>query len=172
MKIMKCMHGSFQSCNDCRMPDGGHHTLKMHGLMKSAVLVLAVVAGFLLFKPVMAAELPKEDKALLESKGIPLYPNAVFFGSARSSVQAGFKFMTSDPIDKVRKWYSEKMTGWSYLEYMGVHYIYKGKPGLKWSDLFGLTNVAISRDANAHKWYDEISPEMTTKIQVTILLSK
>ena len=134
--------------------------------------IVVVVMGLMFFGPATAAELSKENKALLQSEGIPVYQNAVFYGSGKSSVMVGFNFMTSDPIDKVVKWYSEKLTSWSYLEYMGVHYVYKGSPGLKWSDLLGRTNIEISKDENAHKWYDELSPDMTTKIHVTIILNK
>lgn len=141
--------------------------------MKTGLLVMVVaLGGFMSFIPVMAAELSKEDASVLQNAGIPVYPNAVFYGEGKNNDFMGLKFMTSDPVDKVRKWYADKLTGWPQLEYMGSHSIYRGKPVSKWMELFGRTNVVIDKDEDAHKWYDELSPDMTTRITVTVMLKE
>ena len=141
--------------------------------MKTAMLAIVVALGCLMsIGPVMAAEISKEDASVLQSAGIPVYPNAVYYGGAQSSVFMTAKFMTSDSIDKVLKWYAKKLPGWSQAESMGSRAVYKGKPVSKWMELFGRTNVVIGKDENAHQWYDELSPNMTTRIVVTVMLKQ
>jgi hypothetical protein len=100
--------------------------------MKMLPSVLCLIA---LAAPVAAADLPADAAALIEGAGVPLYSGATF---ATGKKDVGFRFATSEPREGVRKWYQEKLAGWSLFDQYGSWILYHGEPGASMGDLMSL----------------------------------
>lgn len=64
-------------------------------------------------------EIPSQEKV-----GIPVYPNATYASSmdGGDSLPPSINLISSDPAEKVMKWYRENLEGWSYSEKLNLFY--------------------------------------------------
>ena len=135
--------------------------------------MLIVVLSCVLFIPSvsLSEELSASDRKMLEKAGIPPYPEAVLYGRVESMTTGTitFSFATSDNLEKVRDWYKEKLSGWGVTEYFGSFGIYRGKEGLEWMEAMVNDNVVIDEDKNMHQWYEQLKPNMTTLVKITLM---
>jgi hypothetical protein len=129
--------------------------------LKMLTFVLCLVA---LATPVAAAELPAADAALIEGAGVPLYPGATF---ATGNKDVGFRFATSEAPEVVRKWYQEKLAGWSLFDQYNSWILYHGEPGASMADLMSRDQVQVQTNENLPEWH-EVDESMTTEIVIMV----
>jgi hypothetical protein len=131
--------------------------------MRKLSLVLCLIALGAAVAP--AAELPAADAALIEAAGVPLYPGAAF---ATGSKDVGFRFATSEAPDAVRKWYQEKLSGWSLFDKYESWILYQGEPGASMGELMTLNQVQVQTNEKLPEWH-QVDESMTTEIVIMVV---
>ena len=125
------------------------------------------------YKELMAGAIPTatsladQDEKLMKNAGIPLYSKARFvYGN--SSV--GYRFASSQPIEKVRSWYKKKLSSWPvYEDNYGSWIIYKGEPGANMGELImQKTQVSIQKNDKLPEWHS-LDRKMTTEILIMVI---
>lgn len=114
-----------------------------------------------------ATSLADKDEKLIKNAGIPLYSKARFvYGN--SSV--GYRFASSQPIERVRTWYINKLPSWPvYEDEFGSWIIYKGKPGAGMGELImQKTQVSVQKNDKLPEWHS-LDKKMTTEILIMVI---
>ena len=131
--------------------------------MKKWTLISVGVVIFLSMSA-YGIDLPAKDAKVIESAGIPVYPDVIF---ATGSRDVGYRFATSKPPSEVRQWYREKLSDWSLYEEYGGWILYKGKQGLKLGEVMSKLQVMIQENENLPQWHS-LQKDMTTEIVIMI----
>lgn len=87
---------------------------------RNTLISIMSALPFLLFSLGLCAEttLPEKDRKILEQAGVPLYPGIQFTNGALGGV-VGVRFASSDDVEKVRKWYIDKLPDWAVNDQYG-----------------------------------------------------
>jgi hypothetical protein len=111
--------------------------------------------------------LGERDEQLMKSAGIPLYSKARFVYGNNS---VGYRFASSEPVDKVRTWYRKQLSSWPvYEDRYGSWIIYKGKPGADMADLLmQKTQVSVQKNDKLPEWHS-LDRNMTTEIVIMVI---
>lgn len=112
-----------------------------------------------------ANELSSSDMALIEKAGIPLHSDLNF---VLGSKDLGFRFATSEPVDKLRQWYQVKLSGWALLDKYGSWVLYNGEPGLSIGEVSTKPQVMILKNDNLPEWHS-LEKTMTTEIVIMVM---
>ena len=110
--------------------------------MKRLILSLATVLIFIGAAIADGSLSPQDEKAIKDA-GLAVYPGSVVLPSA-----IGIKFASSDGVEKVRSWYSEKTSGWAVFDDGSMWILYNGKPGLNPIEVMSKSQVLIDSDEN------------------------
>jgi hypothetical protein len=113
-----------------------------------------------------ASSLPDQHEKQIKSAGVPIYSKARF---VYGNPSVGYRFASSEPVEKVRDWYRNKLSSWPvYEDRFGSWIIYKGKPGANMSQLvLQKTQVSIQKNDKLPEWHS-LDKYMTTEIVVFI----
>jgi len=114
-----------------------------------------------------ADSLKDQDEQLIKSAGIPLYTKARFVYGNNS---VGYRFASSEPVDKVRTWYRKQLSSWPvYEDKYGSWIIYKGKPGAGMGELImQKTQVSVQKNGKLPEWHS-LDQTMTTEIVIMVI---
>ena len=112
-----------------------------------------------------AKELSSGDMALIKAAGIPLQSKATF---VLGNKDVGFRFATSEPVEKMRQWYQSKLSGWALLDKYGSWVLYKGEPGIGPGQVSTKTQVMIQKNDNLPDWHS-LDKAMTTEIVILVV---
>jgi hypothetical protein len=82
----------------------------------------------------------------------------------------GYRFASSEPVDKVRTWYRKQLSSWPvYEDRYGSWIIYKGKPGADMADLLmQKTQVSVQKNDKLPEWHS-LDRNMTTEIVIMVI---
>lgn len=120
-------------------------------LMTLVLLTGTVVAG---------TGLNSQDEAAIKAAGLTVYPGAVVLPGPGAM---GFRFATSDNVNKVRSWYQEKTSGWAVFDDGSMWILYKGKPGLNPIEVMAKSQVLINSSEDLPLVHG-LDKNMTTEI--------
>lgn len=109
-------------------------------------------------------ELPAQDVKVIETAGVPIFPEATF---ATGSRDVGYRFATSKIPAEVRQWYREELSTWSLYEEYGGWILYTGQQGLGMSELMSKVQIMIQKNENLPQWHS-LKKDMTTEIVILI----
>ena len=121
------------------------------GLMSMVLLTGIAVAG---------AGLSSQDEAAIKAAGLSVYPGAVVLPGPGAM---GFRFATSDNVNKVRSWYQEKTSGWAVFDDGSMWILYNGKPGLNPIEVMAKSQVLINSSEDLPLVHG-LDKNMTTEI--------
>lgn len=114
-----------------------------------------------------ASSLPNQHEEQIKSAGIPSYSKSRF---VYGNPSVGYRFATSEPVEKVRKWYRKKLPSWSvYEDKYGAWIIYKGEPGAGMGELIMQKNqVSVQKNDKLPEWHS-LDKNMTTEITIFVI---
>lgn len=109
-------------------------------------------------------ELPAQDVKVIETAGVPIFPEATF---ATGSRDVGYRFATSKIPAEVRQWYREELSTWSLYDEYGGWILCTGQQGLGMSELMSKVQIMIQKNENLPQWHS-LKKDMTTEIVILI----
>ena len=114
-----------------------------------------------------ATSLSGQDKKLIKNAGIPLYSKARF---VYGNTSVGYRFASSEPVERVRGWYQAKLSSWPvYEDKYGAWIIYKGEPGADMGELIMQKNqVSVQKNDKLPEWHS-LDKNMTTEITIFVI---
>ncbi|MFC1777847.1 hypothetical protein ACFL3I_11010 [Pseudomonadota bacterium] len=132
------------------------------------LLSIMSVLSLLLFSLDLCAEntLPDKDKNIMEQAGVPIYPGMKFINGALDGM-VGVRFASSDDVEKVRKWYSDKFPDWAVNDQYGTWILYNGKPGAGPREYISKNQVMVVTNENLKEWFG-LPADMTTEIVIAL----
>jgi len=134
--------------------------------MRKRILTGTLAVLFLAVVPAWAGTLSGADAKKLESSGIPSYPGAVFVNGTLGGGM-GVRFATSDPVEKVRAFYRQRLSSWALDDQYGSWILYDGKPGGGPAEYMDKKQVMVTKNGNLPGWFG-LAGEMTTEILVVV----
>ena len=114
----------------------------------------------------MPAELGKADRAVIESAGVQIYPEATF---VNGNQDVGFRFATKKSPGDTRDWYREHLSKWSLYEEHGGWILYDGKPGLGLGALMSKKQVAVQTNKMLH---DRFGADEAKTTEIVIMIPR
>ena len=82
----------------------------------------------------------------------------------------GYRYASSESVEKVRKWYKKKLSSWPvYKDKFDTWIIYKGEPGADMGQLVMQKNqVSVQKNEKLPEWHS-LDKDMTTEILIFIV---
>ena len=136
--------------------------------MKRQVFVVLTAIFLVVSLAHAAAQLSKEDAAVIKAAGVIIYPESIYLNG---SPDLAAHFVTPDYPEKVKEWYQEKLPGWTLNKEMGQWCLHKGKPFANplelLNELANRPHILVSVDEGIpFVW--SLKETMTTEIFITI----
>ncbi len=132
--------------------------MKKWALLISLFVLIASGYGY-------AADLSAGDGAVIEKAGIPLYPEADF---VYGNKELGYRFASKVPPEEVRKWYREKLPGWSVNDEFGSWIMFDGKAGADMGTIMSTNQILIIKNEKLPEWHS-LGGDMTTEITIMVM---
>lgn len=146
---------------------GRNKIMKNHARRNTFISLLPALS-FLLFSLGISAEntLPEQDKKIMEQAGVPFYPEMQYVNGAFQGM-VGVRFASSDDVEDVRKWYSDKFPDWAVNDQYGSWVLYNGEPGAGLGEYMMKNQVMIVTNQNLKEWFG-LPADITTEIVIAL----
>ena len=122
-------------------------------------VLLMLILG-LLVSPALGGDIPSKVEKAIKAKNFPAYPGSEY---CTGPINMGARFASSDPVDKVRKWYQGKLPDWSVMDQYGTWTLHEGAADASVAEVMTGKQITIMKNDALPSWHD-LSPDTTTEI--------
>lgn len=145
--------------------DNANFVVKGKSMCRVRDLFLALLIA-MMASTLLAAEMPAQIKAAFDRAGVPIYPGAVFCTGDAQAMGVSALLATSDGVEKVRKWYQTKLSGWKVADGPGSWVLVDG-PVDSPTVFLERNNVSVMNDALLPRGC-QLGANMTTRVEVML----